>query len=257
MPRVIKGFLFLCILVSFFITASVVRLIPVGRIKRLSYSTRLTSFFCRQVAGILGIRVSSNLESLHLPGNKNYLILSNHLSYLDIFIISSIVPSVFIASVDQVKSNIILGKATELSGSLFVERRSRSNIREELQSISGIFQMGANLVLFPEGTTSNGEKVLPFKSSFLALAEDLDIGVLPASIKYTKINEQDVGSQNRDLICYYGDMTFFTHFYKFLSLKSVDVELRFLDIIRPETSYNRKEITSCAYDSISSAYSGQ
>jgi len=254
MPRVIKGLLFLCILVSFFITASAVRLIPIDSKKRLSYSTRLTSFFCKHVLDILGIRVSSNLGSRDFPANNNYLILSNHLSYLDILILSSLLPSVFIASVDQAQSNIILRKATELSGSLFIERRSRSNIRKELQSISGTFQMGANLVLFPEGTTSNGEKVLPFKSSFLALAESVEIEVLPVSIKYTKINEQDINPENRDVAYYYGDMTFFAHFFKFLSVKSVDVELRFLDIIRSEASYCRKELASFTYATISSAY---
>jgi len=255
MPRVIKGFLFLCIIVSFFITGSLLKLFPIGSNKRLSSSTRLTSFFCKQVLGILGIRVSSNLESLSFPVDKNFLILSNHLSYLDVFILSSLLPSVFIASVDQAQSNLILGKATELSGSLFIERRSRSNIREELQSISGTFQMGANLVLFPEGTTSNGEKVLPFKSSFLALAENADIEILPVSIKYTKINEQYVSPQNRDIIYYYGDMTFFTHFFKLLSVSSVDVELRFLDIIHSEDIDCRKELASFSYSTISSAYS--
>lgn len=215
--------------------------------------TKITSFFCGKVLYILGVRVSSNIASLGLPLNKNYLILPNHVSYIDIFILSSCLPSVFIASVDQAQDNIILGKATELSGSLFIERRSRSNIQKELQSISKTLRLGANLVLFPEGTTSNGEKVLPFKSSFLALAEHEDIDVLPVSIKYTKINDEDINPLNRDLVFYYGDMTFFTHFFKLLSVRSVDVELTFLDIIRPQQHHSRKELASYAFSAISSA----
>ena len=205
--------------------------------------------------GILGVRVSSNLRSSEYPPDKNYLILSNHLSYIDIFVLSSHIPAVFIASVDHVQENIVLGKATELSGSLFIERRNRSNIREELKSISTTFHQGANLVLFPEGTTSNGERVLSFKSSFLALAENEDIDVLPVCIKYTKINDENINTENRDLIFYYGNMTFFTHFFKLLSVKSIDVELRFLDVIHPEGYSSRKELSSHVYSEINSAYS--
>ena len=222
--------------------------------KKLIYSNKITSFFCNPIIKLLGIRVSSNINRENLPANKNYLFVSNHLSYLDIFILSSYCPAVFIASVDQVKSNPILGKATELSGSLFVDRQNRGNIQEELQTIKSAFSMGANLVLFPEGTTSNGEKVLQFKSSFLALAENNSIDVLPLAIKYKKINDNPVNSDNRDYIYYYGDMSFFPHFFRFLYIKSIDVELNFLDVIVSDTNYSRKELALHTYSAISSAY---
>lgn len=201
------------------------------------------------------MRVNTNIKSQNFQANKNYLILCNHLSYIDIFILSSLIPSVFIASIDQAKSNIILGKATQLSGSIFVERRHRSNIKEELKSISKILDLGLSLVLFPEGTTSNGERVLPFKSSFLAVAEKNGIQTLPVCIKYRKIDGRDIDYRNKDYIYYYGDMTFFRHFFKFLSVKSIDVELTLLNIIKSTENHSRKDLTLFVFQVIDAEYS--
>jgi len=202
----------------------------------------------------LGIRVSLQGRGNGIGSDKSMLILSNHLSYTDIFVISSIFPVSFIASVDEVKSDLLLGKATELSGGYFVERRSRSGLRAEIEEISEILKLGINVALFPEGTTSNGKQVLPFKTPLLSIAEKAGVEILTLCIKYTRIDGEALTDENRDLICYYGDMKFFDHLFKLLSVRSVEAELTLLDKIDPRTASSRKEMARSVYDMINSAY---
>jgi 1-acyl-sn-glycerol-3-phosphate acyltransferase len=202
----------------------------------------------------LGIRVSLQSRGHGIRSEKSVLILSNHLSYVDIFVISSFFPVSFIASVDEVKSDLLLGKATELSGGYFVERRNRSGLRTDIESISEILELGTNVALFPEGTTSNGDRVLPFKTPLLSIAEKAGVEILPLCIKYTGIDGEALTEKNRDLIYYYGDMKFFDHLFKLLSVGYVEAELKVLDKIDPRTASSRKEMAKSVYDLINSAY---
>ncbi|HKQ33539.1 MAG TPA: lysophospholipid acyltransferase family protein [Thermodesulfobacteriota bacterium] len=202
----------------------------------------------------LGIRVTLRGLGKGIRRDKSMLILSNHLSYTDIFVISSIFPVSFIASVDEVKSDLLLGKATELSGGYFVERRSRSGLRAEIEEISEILKLGINVALFPEGTTSNGEQVLPFKTPLLSIAEKAGVEILPLCIKYTGIDGEALNENSRDLICYYGDMKFFDHLFKLVGARSVDAELTLLDKIDPRTASSRKEMAKSVYNMINSSY---
>ncbi len=227
------------------------------RKKRLHLATRATSFFNRLLIKSLGINVRLTGGGNGLSGDKNYLILSNHLSYLDIFIIFSFFPASFIASVDEVGETFLLGKVTELSGGFFVERRSRAGLREEIESISKLLNMGLNVVLFPEGTTSNGDRVLPFKTPLISIAQRAGVEILPLCIKYRNLNGEEINAENRDLIYYYGDMEFFDHYFKLLTVKSIDVELKVLEEIDPQSGASRKELASSAFNAIASAYENE
>lgn len=222
--------------------------------KRLHLATKISSFFNRVLVKSLGINVSLTGRVDALSGHKNYLILSNHLSYLDIFIIFSFFPASFIASVDEVRETFLLGRITELSGGFFVERRSRSGLRAEIEAIADLLKMGLNVALFPEGTTSNGEGVLPFKTPLISIAQKAGAEILPLCIRYRKIDGKEIDAGNRDLVYYYGDMEFFTHYFKMLTVKSIDAELKVLDPIDPRSGRSRKEIANSAFNAISSAY---
>jgi len=187
-------------------------------------------------------------------GGKNYLIVSNHLSYIDIFVISSMMPSIFIASVDEVEDKFPLGTIAKFGGSVFIERRSRASLSEEIEKIAELLRDGLNVVLFPEGTTSNGERVLSFKTPFLTPAIKSNIDILPICIKYSKIDGDPVNDKNRDLVFYYGDMTFFSHFFRVLSIRSIEIEVIGLENIKINPSLSRKEVANLAFDSINIAY---
>ncbi|MEM7008092.1 MAG: lysophospholipid acyltransferase family protein [Thermodesulfobacteriota bacterium] len=201
----------------------------------------------------LNIKVKLN-RPISFPKGQSYLVISNHLSYLDIFILFTHVPAVFIASIDMVQNDIVLGKATEYSGGMFVDRDDRTKIREELNKISETFDMGLNVVLFPEGTTSNGDQVLPFKTSFFAITEKRDLNIIPTCIKYVSIDGKSVDEENRDLVYFYGGMKFFKHFFGFLSVNTLEIELSFLDTISSGEIASRKDLASKVYDAINSEY---
>ena len=233
------------------------RLIIRDKKKKLHAVTKVSSHLNRALTKSLGIEVRVNDPAGVIHGSENYLILSNHVSYLDIFVIFSYFPASFIASVDEVRETFLLGRVTELSGGFFVERRSRSGLREEIKSITGLLDMGLNVALFPEGTPSNGEGVLPFKTPLISIAQRAGVNILPVCMKYTGINGEQIGPGNRDLVYYYGDMNFFDHFFKLLTLKSIDAELTVLEEINTGSALSRKELADAAYSAIESAYAGR
>ncbi|MGE3522760.1 MAG: lysophospholipid acyltransferase family protein [Candidatus Dadabacteria bacterium] len=188
--------------------------------------------------------------------DKNYLILSNHLSYLDIFILFSEFPASFIASVDEVREMFLLGRITALSGGYFVERRNRSTLRTDIDEIADILRCGVNVALFPEGTTSTGERVLPFKTPLISAAEKAGVEVLPVCIKYRRINGEDIGPENRDLVYFHGDMEFFSHVGKLLNVKRIDVEVTILEPLSVSSAGSRKDLSDNVYSVISSEYAG-
>ncbi|MCL4244164.1 MAG: 1-acyl-sn-glycerol-3-phosphate acyltransferase [Candidatus Dadabacteria bacterium] len=242
------------------ISTTVVRKLLLDRKKRLHTCMRLTSFFSKLMKKNFGVTVRIDKSGKSGSGyseEKTYLVLSNHLSYLDIFLLFSEFPACFIASVDEVRETFLLGRATELSGGFFVERRNRTNLRAEIESIADILKMGLNVVLFPEGTTSNGEQVLPFKVPLLSVAQKAGVEILPVCIRYTKINGEEVGLHNRDLVYYYGDMEFFTHADTLLTVKSIDAELKILDPVDASSSNSRKDLAFELHNIISSAYRGE
>jgi len=255
--KLVKKFFFFGIVSSFLISTTVVRKILRDRKNNLYTRMRLTSFFSKLMKKNFGVTARIDKSGSGYSEEKAYLILSNHLSYLDIFLLFSEFPACFIASVDEVKETFLLGRATELSGGFFVERRNRTNLRSEIESIADILRMGLNVVLFPEGTTSSGEQVLPFKVPLLSVAQKAGVEILPVCIRYTKINGEEIGRHNRDLVYYYGDMEFFTHADTLLTVKSIDAELRILDPVDASSSSSRKDLAFELHNIISSAYRGE
>ncbi|HEY1788773.1 MAG TPA: lysophospholipid acyltransferase family protein [Verrucomicrobiae bacterium] len=162
------------------------------------------------------------------------LLVSNHLSYLDILVISSIAPALFVAK-REVKFWPVIGLLAQMAGTLFVDRQRRTQVAETNNQIQAALDSGALVVLFPEGTSSNGETVLPFKSSLFEPAMGRNHAVTIGCIQYA-LDEGDAASE----ICYWGDHTFFPHLLNVLSLRKFRVAVRFAPFI-PLTA-DRKEL---------------
>lgn len=210
-------------------------------------------WFCKYVGmPLIGLDVEYESQQQVDPA-KNYLVVCNHLSYTDVLVISAAFPSIFITSV-EVKNSFFVGFMSALGGSLFVERRDRSNIDKEIAQIAHCLQSGINVVLFPEATSSNGESVLPFKRSLLKSALDAKVNVLPMCIGFTKFNGQAITPETREKLCYYGDKTFFDHLRTVMGVRSFSAKLRFLKEISTEAVPDRKRVAEIAYDMIVEAY---
>ena len=98
--------------------------------------------------------------------------------------------------------------------------------------------------------------VLPFKIPLISAAEKAGVEVLPVCIKYTKIDGEDIGPDNRDLVYFHGDMEFFSHVGKLLNVKRIDVEVLVLEPLSVSSAGSRKDLSEEVYNAISAAYSG-
>jgi len=249
--KTVKMLAFVILVVTFLIISFCVDLIVGNKMVKLRYFSRISSFYLRAALIVLGVKIRRRNINKLVSGKENHLVISNHLSYLDIFVIFSTVPAVFIAN-SELEDTFLLGAIIKYSGGVFVERRNRSRLLQDMQHIKNILHMGFNVVLFPEGTTSDGEEVKPFKTSFLDAAAGSGVDVLPLCVRYRKINGEDIDAGNGRLVYYYGDLTFFEHFFRLLNLRSISVDLTELEVIPP--GYTRKESARIAFERISTAY---
>jgi 1-acyl-sn-glycerol-3-phosphate acyltransferase len=243
---------FLTLTVAYIIGCFLGGLLFIPTNRRKEFLTRMTSIGCRIALGIFGIRVTvRNPEKCRLHEGR-MLAVANHVSYLDILILSSLYRSLFITSV-EVQKTFFLGTLAAFGGSLFVERRSKSKLLEEIDRIAGVLSSGPVVTLFPEGTSSNGEAVLPFKGSLFTAAEKAGVDIQPISIAYRKIEGKQVSPENRDLAFFYGDIEFFPHLLRLFFVGSMEVTVTFLDSIT-SAGKERKEIVDEAYGSIAGEY---
>jgi 1-acyl-sn-glycerol-3-phosphate acyltransferase len=146
------------------------------------------------------------------------------LSYLDILVLASLAPAVFVAK-REVKSWPVMGLLAQLGGTLFVDRERRTQVGEVNDEIQAALDGGALVVLFPEGTSSDGQTVLPFKSSLLEPATQQKHPLTVGRLRYA-ITDGDAGAE----VCYWGDAVFFPHLLNLLGKRAVRVSVRFARI---------------------------
>ena len=162
------------------------------------------------------------------------LLVCNHLSYLDVPVLASLAPAVFVAKRD-IKHWPVIGWLARLAGTLFIDRERRMHVGQINDEIETILSQGALMVLFPEGTSTDGRTVLPFKSSLLEPAARQRYPLSVGLIQY----ELEDGNA-ADEICYWGDATFFPHLVNLLSKHVIRAFVRFAPV--QPVSADRKEL---------------
>ncbi len=162
------------------------------------------------------------------------LLVSNHLSYLDILAICSAAPAVFVSKAD-VRRWPLFGWLATIGGTVFIERERRTHVGEVNREIENALTDGVLVVVFPEGTSSDGQTVLPFRASLLEPAlrggHEISVGWI-----HYELPDGDAKQE----VCYWGDHTFFPHLIHLLGKKSVRATLRFGKFQR--TTDDRKEL---------------
>ncbi|MDZ7823996.1 MAG: 1-acyl-sn-glycerol-3-phosphate acyltransferase [Ahrensia sp.] len=181
------------------------------------------------------------------------LIVANHVSWTDIMILSSLMPISFVAK-DEVKNWPLFGTFARWQESIFVDRNARANTKQQALAISGRLMSGDNIVLFPEGTTSDGNFIYPFKSSlFGALGigdEILSSPIQPVSIAYVSQHGLPMGRFERPLAAWPGDIQLMPHLTRLLREGHLGVIVSFGDPICIKPSMNRKDISKEAQHSV-------
>jgi len=243
------------ILLCFSVCGVLISLLPAGARMRRLFLLRNVSLHARLLLKLFGVRVHCKYKERLQEKQQGRLLVANHVSYLDILVISSAAPSVFITS-QELGGTMFLGLLARLGGSLFVERRKVAGLKREIAMITRILKQNLPVVLFPEGTTSNGDRVHAFKNALFDAAITAGVDVQPICLRYTRVNDEPITKENRDTVFYYGGATFFSHLPKLLALRSIDVEVIPLKIIRPHKNSSRKELAEASHAAIQEAYRG-
>ncbi len=194
------------------------------------------------------------LETINPPhGEKHNLIVANHLGYLDIFAIASTVPTLFVTSVEM-KETPFLGLLTEMAGCMYVERRSRNNIHNEIKEIEAALNDGFNVVIYPEGRSTNGEKVHPFKKSLLMACAGSEANILPAVINFKSVNGEPMQQKFRDWVCWYDDMPFLSAVWNASQMYHCKLTLEFLNEVLVSGDSSHRDIALSAQSQIEDKY---
>ena len=208
-------------------------------------------FYHRVALKIIGVRV-------RILGAKSAvrptLYVSNHVSWLDIPIIGAVLPASFIAK-REVSDWGPFGSLARLHRTLFVDRERRGQVHAQNSEIAERLSAGDNLVLFAEGTSTDGSIVLPFKSALLAVAEPSVCGrdeltIQPVTISYRTLNGLPLGRATRPLIGWYGDMALEPHFLTLLGLGRIGVDLIFHAPINSRDFASRKTIAAHCHQAV-------
>ena len=243
----------LSITVDFFVRAWLIKLFTKDQIKLRRRFIENNHRVAKQYLKAFQIKCRiENPDKLELLKDKNYLVVGNHVSYTDIVVLSALSPLVFITSVEMSNAPF-LGTVTRLGGSLFTDRKRFVSLPKEIERFSETAKEGFSIVLFPEGTSTDGTNLRPFRSSLFEIALKADLDILPICINYVKINGEPRSEANRDLICWYGDMTFAPHFWSLLGVP-IEAVVTILEPITCSTRTKRQELSDRAYGLLSECY---
>jgi 1-acyl-sn-glycerol-3-phosphate acyltransferase len=225
------------------------------RFKTLGYKNiprRYQHFLSR----VFGIRVTIIGKPVQ---DRGVLMVANHTSYLDIIALGGIARVSFVAK-SEVASWPLFGTFARLQRTVFVVRERRSKTGESRDQIRERLLEGDALVLFPEGTSNDGNRVLPFKSALMGAAESqvgtdangnpVYVPVQPVSIAYVGLHGIPMGRENRPLYAWYGDMELVDHLWEGLKTGPADLVIQFHDPIAVDQVGGRKNLARIVEDEI-------
>lgn len=200
---------------------------------------------------VFGFKITSRGECDNTNA-RSALIVSNHLSYTDILLISAQTPTCFVTSL-EIRRTPVLGQICLLAGCLFVDRKNRVNLQKEISDLTEGLRHELNVTIFPEATSTNGESVLRFRRPLFNSAIFANVPVWPLCINYRSIDEREIDLTTRDLVCWYGDMDFLPHLWKLCSAKNINIQLE----LRPKLlthGMSDQEVSELAHKEVSSVF---
>jgi 1-acyl-sn-glycerol-3-phosphate acyltransferase len=211
-------------------------------------------WYHRVLCALIGVRISEvGQRSAASPA----LILSNHVSWLDICVITALVPVVFVAK-SEVARWPVFGWLAKLQRTIFINRQARHQTGAATREIADRLLGGDAVVLFAEGTSSDGIRVLPFRSSLVgAVHHALGAGthhthvtVQPMSLAYVRFGGLPMGRGLRERVAWYGDVDLIPHLLQVLSSGAIDVTVSWGEAIAYDMSADRKAITRASEKSV-------
>ncbi|MDB5565438.1 MAG: lyso-ornithine lipid acyltransferase [Tardiphaga sp.] len=245
------------VFVLFAVTVLTLLLVPfqlIGMAFGLRLQQSIPHLYHRIFCALAGVRIRQvGTRTSDTP----VLILSNHVSWLDICVIGALAPVVFVAK-SEVARWPVFGWLAKLQRTIFIERERRQKTGAATQEIGDRMLGGDAVVLFAEGTSSDGIRVLPFRSALIgavhhALGESVhhkQITVQPMSLAYVGFGGLPVGRALRENVAWYGDVDLIPHFIGILASGATDITVTWGDAVAYDMSANRKQIARDAEQAV-------
>jgi 1-acyl-sn-glycerol-3-phosphate acyltransferase len=180
--------------------------------------------------------------------DRAVLFVSNHVSWADILAIGSITPIAFVSKSEIAKWPLV-GVAAKMQRTVFVDRARRHQTGDAIAEIVQRLAGGTSMVLFAEGTSSDGNRVLPFRSALIGAVKEAsaraESGILiqPMSICYTGLNGIPMGRQHRPTVAWYGDLDFMPHIKALMARGAIDAVISYGEPMAADGSADRKAMT--------------
>jgi 1-acyl-sn-glycerol-3-phosphate acyltransferase len=216
--------------------------------RRKTFPRRYSAFLCR----LFGLHVTVIGRPVRDTG---VLIVANHTSYLDIIVLGGTARVSFVAKSD-VEGWFFFGLMAKLYETVFVDRERRARTGAVRDQLRDRLQAGDALVLFPEGTSNDGNAVLPFKSALMGAVESelgtdaagkvAHVPVQPVTLAYVGLHGMPMGRENRPLFAWYGDMDLIPHLWEAVTSGPVDVIVQFHEPMTVDQMGGRKPLAARA-----------
>lgn len=223
-------------------------------IKRMSHlSHHIPQKYLQWMCKLLRIHI-------HIIGtpltNVPVLYTANHWSWMDIPVLGSVLKCSFVAKSD-IAGWPIFGLLAKLNNTIFVNRSARQDALNQANMITEHFKQNKAVILFAEGTSNDGNRVLNFKSSLFSVAKPMDNikpFVQPVTLYYNRLYNMPLGRSNRPYVAWYGDMDVIPHLIKMIGLGPIEVVISFGDAVSYDDFGCRKALTEYVEKSVRSEY---
>jgi lyso-ornithine lipid O-acyltransferase len=206
-------------------------------------------FSWSNVARLLGVKVRVIGTAVSTAHGRPVVFVSNHSSWIDIAVLGGRLDACFVSK-DEVGRWPFISTIAKLGRTVFVSRQ-RHSTRRERDVMRDRLTAGDNLLLFPEGTTSDGSRVLPFRSSFFAIAEGAEPPLIqPVSIVYDRLGGLPTGRASRPVFAWYGDMDLASHFWRLGQYRGLRVSVLLHPPLDPSRFASRKALSHVVWQTV-------
>ncbi|MFD0916950.1 lysophospholipid acyltransferase family protein [Pseudahrensia aquimaris] len=216
--------------------------------------------FHRCLAWLFGVcvRVEGKAET-----QRPLMLISNHVSWLDIVVLSTIAPVSFVAKAEM-KNWPVFGQLAQLQRTIFIKRESRRTVGHQANDIASRLKQDDVIILFPEGTTSDGHGLYPFKTPLFEAArfalvegEMESAAVQPVALDYQRLHGMPIGRQWRQHVAWPGEIGLIESIVPIIKSGGLDVTVHFMPPILLTAESNRKVVAEQARAAIRSALAGR